>query len=252
MNRTVVFEEHGIPVELASAAEIRRAVANGRLRADTLVRTGFEEGDPRIAAAGEIGWLRPLLGLPESALPPLSAPVPAPEPTPQPATTPAGLVQPTGSTAWRPPAPAPTPPAMPTNAGAQVRRSPQPTRVPPAPYHEPDNMLGRGFSPLLRYADFSGRSSPREFWTFTVLQAAGFALLAGLGTATTTVGLAAAALVVPNIAVAVRRCHDQNRSGWLVLIGLIPYVGWLILLVLMMIGGTAGPNRYGADPMGRR
>lgn len=55
---------------------------------------------------------------------------------------------------------------------------------------------------------------------------------------------------IPSLAVQVRRFHDQNLTGWLVLLGLIPYVGGLVILVFMCIDGTRGPNKYGADPKG--
>jgi uncharacterized membrane protein YhaH (DUF805 family) len=51
--------------------------------------------------------------------------------------------------------------------------------------------------------------------------------------------------------VQVRRLHDQDKSGWLILLSFIPYIGGLILLVLMLIDGTPGANRYGPDPKGR-
>ena len=57
-------------------------------------------------------------------------------------------------------------------------------------------------------------------------------------------------LIIPNVAVQVRRLHDQDRSGWLILLFMIPYVGGLIGLVFMCIGGTPGPNRFGPDPYG--
>ena len=61
-------------------------------------------------------------------------------------------------------------------------------------------------------------------------------------------GILVLALLVPSIAVQVRRFHDQDRSGWMVLIGLIPYVGGIIVLVFMCLEGTRGPNRFGPDP----
>lgn len=57
-----------------------------------------------------------------------------------------------------------------------------------------------------------------------------------------------AGIIIPSIAVQVRRLHDQNMRGWWVLLGLIPYVGGFIMLVFMLIPGTAGPNRFGPDP----
>lgn len=56
------------------------------------------------------------------------------------------------------------------------------------------------------------------------------------------------AIIVPSIAVQVRRFHDQDKSGWFVLIGLIPLLGGLIVLVFMCLEGTRGPNRFGRDP----
>ena len=56
------------------------------------------------------------------------------------------------------------------------------------------------------------------------------------------------ALIVPGIAVQVRRFHDQDKSGWFVLLALIPFLGGLIVLVFMCLEGTKGPNRFGPDP----
>jgi uncharacterized membrane protein YhaH (DUF805 family) len=58
------------------------------------------------------------------------------------------------------------------------------------------------------------------------------------------------ALLVPSIAVGVRRFHDQDKSGWFLLLALIPVVGGLIVLVFMCLPGTSGPNRFGPDPLG--
>jgi uncharacterized membrane protein YhaH (DUF805 family) len=63
-------------------------------------------------------------------------------------------------------------------------------------------------------------------------------------------GLASLALFLPSLAVAVRRLHDTDRTGWWVLIGLVPLIGWIIYLVFMCQRGTEGPNRFGADPLG--
>ena len=56
------------------------------------------------------------------------------------------------------------------------------------------------------------------------------------------------AVIVPSIAVQVRRFHDQDKSGWFVLLNFIPYLGGLIVLVFMFLEGTRGPNRFGPDP----
>lgn len=56
------------------------------------------------------------------------------------------------------------------------------------------------------------------------------------------------AALIPNLAVSVRRLHDTNKSGWMLLIGLIPIIGSIILIVFFCTEGTQGPNQYGADP----
>lgn len=56
------------------------------------------------------------------------------------------------------------------------------------------------------------------------------------------------AILIPSIAVQVRRFHDQDKSGWFVLLALIPFLGGLVVLVFMCLEGTRGPNRFGPDP----
>ena len=56
---------------------------------------------------------------------------------------------------------------------------------------------------------------------------------------------------IPNLAVAVRRLHDQDKSGWWILIGFVPLIGGIWLLILYFIDGTPGPNRFGPDPKAR-
>ncbi len=61
-------------------------------------------------------------------------------------------------------------------------------------------------------------------------------------------GLYGLAVLIPSLAVQVRRFHDQDKSGWFILLGLIPYLGGLVLLIFMCLEGTRGRNRFGADP----
>jgi uncharacterized membrane protein YhaH (DUF805 family) len=56
------------------------------------------------------------------------------------------------------------------------------------------------------------------------------------------------ATVIPAIAVQVRRFHDQDKSGWFILLGLVPYAGGLIVFIFMLLEGTRGANQYGPDP----
>jgi uncharacterized membrane protein YhaH (DUF805 family) len=113
--------------------------------------------------------------------------------------------------------------------------------------------------PLKRYAEFSGRSRRKEYWMFVlgvfiaaiVLSIIEGALgLSGMvggvyGPLTTIFFLA---VLIPSIAVQIRRFHDQDKSGWFLLLALIPFVGGLIVLVFMCLEGTRGPNRFGPDP----
>ncbi|WP_420382324.1 DUF805 domain-containing protein [Novosphingobium sp.] len=123
------------------------------------------------------------------------------------------------------------------------------------------------FLPFRRYAEFSGRSGRREYWMFfllcmivytvpTILLVIGMAQRAaqpGSGSALVPIafgvfGVFALVAFIPTIAVQVRRFHDQDRSGWMVLLALIPYLGGLIVLVFMCLDGTRGGNRFGPDP----
>jgi uncharacterized membrane protein YhaH (DUF805 family) len=158
------------------------------------------------------------------------------------------------------------------------------------------------FLPLKRYAEFSGRSRRMEYWMFTLfvllmwivlggvfMAMAGSALMAAAGGSAS--GLAAAgggamvllvimcvvwlALLIPSIAVGIRRLHDTNRSGWWLggylllafagsfiraasgspglslIISLATLVYAIAILVFMCLDGTKGPNRYGPDPKGQ-
>ncbi len=110
-----------------------------------------------------------------------------------------------------------------------------------------------------QYADFSGRARRREFWSFALVNlaiAVALMVVAGLFGAvadflgTLVMGvyyLYTLAVFVPNLAVGVRRLHDTGKSGWLMLIALIPLAG-LYLLYLFTVEGDAGPNEYGPDP----
>ncbi|MEA9556024.1 DUF805 domain-containing protein [Xanthomonas nasturtii] len=120
--------------------------------------------------------------------------------------------------------------------------------------------------PLKRYADFEGRSRRKEYWMFMLLQVIVLVVLGimfgiaaavmggenGPGPLAWVVGAIIAifvlALIVPSIAVTVRRLHDQDKSGWFYLISLVPYVGGFIVLVFMCLDGTPGPNQYGESP----
>jgi len=164
------------------------------------------------------------------------------------------------------------------------------------------------FMPLRRYADFSGRSRRMEFWMWQLLQfivyfvvvvlamvfGGGMMMMAGDPSALAAAGGAmliimllylvyALAVFIPSLAVAVRRLHDTNRTGWWILAPVAPYLVAILagmmavsspdmagiagilalismlaalalavtLLVFYFLEGTKGPNRYGPDPKGQ-
>ena len=127
--------------------------------------------------------------------------------------------------------------------------------------------------PLRRYADFSGRSRRKEYWMFTLFILLVYAVLGtliamgglfssmadpgatpqisaigwiGIG----LLGIFALGIFIPALAVIVRRLHDQDKSGWFILLQFIPYIGGIIILIFMCIEGTKGENRFGPDPKG--
>ncbi|MFP3715098.1 DUF805 domain-containing protein [Puerhibacterium sp. TATVAM-FAB25] len=121
-----------------------------------------------------------------------------------------------------------------------------------------------------KYATFSGRARRSEYWwwaLFTYLVSFVLAVVVAAVAMPTTdpvtgsptgagavmVGLYALvmlALVLPSLAVAVRRLHDTDKAGWWVLLNAVPFVGPIVVLVLLALEGTPGPNRFGPDPKG--
>ena len=109
---------------------------------------------------------------------------------------------------------------------------------------------------LRKYAEFTGRARRKEYWFFIlfyILIAIGLSFIdkaLGLGYESTGLlsGLFGLAMFLPALAVGVRRMHDIGRSGWWVLISLVPFVGWLIYLWFTTRDGDAGPNAFGPDP----
>lgn len=123
------------------------------------------------------------------------------------------------------------------------------------------NMITAVKTVLGKYATFEGRAARPEYWwwilamviLFTILGVVDGALIAplmGFEPFQKEAGqplslLVSLGLLLPNLALAVRRLHDTDRSGWWLLIGLIPIVGSLVLLVFYILPGTQGQNRFG-------
>ena len=102
-----------------------------------------------------------------------------------------------------------------------------------------------------KYATFSGRAVRSEYWYFILFQILANAAAGAVGYAlqsSVVDGLVDLLLILPALAVAVRRLHDIDKSGWWLLIGLIPLVGWVFLIVWHCTKGTLGANRFGPDP----
>ncbi|MBV9314357.1 MAG: DUF805 domain-containing protein [Pseudonocardia sp.] len=126
---------------------------------------------------------------------------------------------------------------------------------------------------LKNYVGFHGRARRLEFWMFTLINmvvivvlyiidlqlgtasfaessgSGGWGFFGGLGLLS---GLYSLAVFLPTFAVQIRRLHDTDRSGWWLLIGLIPFIGSLVLLIFFILDGTRGPNRFGEDPKTRQ
>ncbi len=111
---------------------------------------------------------------------------------------------------------------------------------------------------LKQYADFNGRARRQEYWMFILFNLL-FAFIAifldnmlGLTIGRTPYGilyfLYAIIVFMPGLAVAVRRLHDTGKSGWMVLVSLIPLIGAIWVLVLMVTEGDVGDNAYGSNP----
>ena len=111
---------------------------------------------------------------------------------------------------------------------------------------------------LRQYFDFSGRARRKEYWMFFLFNLLVSIVLAisdaMLGTLDTETGwgllgaLYAIAVLIPGLAVSVRRLHDRDKSGWWLLLAFIPLIGGIVLLVWFVMEGDGGSNRFGSDP----
>jgi len=112
-----------------------------------------------------------------------------------------------------------------------------------------------------KYVDFNGRARRSELWFFVLysILAAIVASIAdrfvdppaagALFTIGIVYGLVMLVNFLPGLAVEVRRLHDTNRSGWWILIALVPFLGAILLLIWFCFKGTQGDNRFGPDPV---
>ena len=111
---------------------------------------------------------------------------------------------------------------------------------------------------LKNYATFAGRARRKEYWMFFLISALISIVLTLLDILLGTYsveyeaglfsGLYSLLILIPSIAVVVRRLHDTDRSGWWILISLIPLIGVIVLFVFMCLDSQPGTNRFGANP----
>jgi uncharacterized membrane protein YhaH (DUF805 family) len=114
---------------------------------------------------------------------------------------------------------------------------------------------------LKKYAVFDGRARRKEYWMFVLFNVIASIILSildkilgldfGSGSSSSSGWLStiySLAVLLPTIGVAIRRMHDTGRSGWWILINLIPCIGWIWFIVLAAQEGNAGDNQYGPDP----
>ncbi len=112
---------------------------------------------------------------------------------------------------------------------------------------------------LKKYATFSGRAARSEYWYFVLFNiiisivlsmADGITGLKSDSGSGLLSGIYSLAVLVPSLAVSVRRLHDTGKTGWWALICLIPVLGWIVFLIFMVTDSTPGDNQYGPNPKG--
>jgi uncharacterized membrane protein YhaH (DUF805 family) len=119
------------------------------------------------------------------------------------------------------------------------------------------NLIDAVKSGFRNYARFSGRARRSEFWFWALFNVIVAAIASGLDNALDLTnstgngpfqGLVTLALLVPNLAVGWRRMHDTGKSGAMYLIGLIPVIGWILVIVWACQDSQPGQNQYGPSP----
>jgi len=112
---------------------------------------------------------------------------------------------------------------------------------------------------IKKYAVFNGRARRKEYWLFSLVNlliAFGCGFLDGMLGMAGSLGLGpiggiySLAMLLPGIAVSIRRLHDTDRSGWWLLLAFVPFIGGIVLLVFMVLDSTPGKNSFGPNPKG--
>jgi uncharacterized membrane protein YhaH (DUF805 family) len=104
---------------------------------------------------------------------------------------------------------------------------------------------------IKQYADFNGRARRCEYWfyiLFYLIIAVALSVIDSFVTGGALSVIYALGLLIPSLAVGIRRLHDIDRTGWWLLIAFVPLVGTIVLLIFACTDGTAGDNRFGPSP----
>jgi uncharacterized membrane protein YhaH (DUF805 family) len=109
-------------------------------------------------------------------------------------------------------------------------------------------------SVLENYTQFSGRARRKEYWMFIFVNTIIFVVLGILGYFVSGQIMAiidavyGLLMLIPSLAVIVRRLHDIGKSGWWILIALVPFIGAIVLLIFAVMDSQPGQNQYGSNP----
>jgi len=107
---------------------------------------------------------------------------------------------------------------------------------------------------LKKYAVFSGRARRKEYWMYALFVGIIYVVLAVIVAASKSsagiaiLGIFYLAILLPSLAVGVRRLHDIGKSGWWLLFGIVPIVGGITLLIFSCMDSQPGANQYGPNP----
>lgn len=104
---------------------------------------------------------------------------------------------------------------------------------------------------LKKYAEFSGRAGRKEYWMFVLFNMV-FSFVVGMLDSALEMNflgtIYSLALMIPGLAAGTRRLHDIGKSGWMILVSLIPLFGWIWVIVLLATKGEEVENKYGPVP----
>jgi len=124
-----------------------------------------------------------------------------------------------------------------------------------------ENKMNWYLKVLKKYAVFNGRARRKEYWYFALFNILisillgiidGIIIVSSGLDPNTSIGflglIYSLAVLIPGIAVSVRRLHDTERTGWWILINLIPIIGWIIFIIFAIQDSSPGENKYGPNP----